>query len=85
MMTPEEERELARFYDEHRGDPSLWEEKPTPAKVGSGGVVFSIRFTSEELRELDAGATAEGLNVLEFIKRAALNRAKSKAAAGHDA
>ena len=71
-----QERDLAKYYDERRGDLSLWSEKPAKAKVRrSGGVVFSLRFSKDELELLQARADAEGIPVSQFIRRSALEAA----------
>ena len=69
-MTNEEK---AEFFDSRRGDLSIWSEKPAKAKVRRpGSIVFSVRFSREELEALRAKAEANDLTISEFIRRAAL-------------
>ena len=70
------ENEQARFYDERRGDVSLWAAKPSKANVRRGGtVVFSLRFDRQELAFLRDKADAEGTTVSDLIRRAAMKEA----------
>ncbi|MFQ5879556.1 MAG: DUF6290 family protein [Dehalococcoidia bacterium] len=70
---PKKEKELAQLFEERRGDMSLWAEKPTRAKVRKGGsVVFSIRFTPDELEMLRRRADVQGITVSELIRQAVL-------------
>ena len=71
---PESEEEPARYFDEHRGDVSLWEEKPAKIRVRRGGasVVFSVRFSKEELAQLQETAGRRGVTISELIRTAAL-------------
>ncbi len=60
----------AEYYDQRKGDLSLWEETPTKARVTKGGsVVFSLRFTREELAALQERAQDDGLTLSSFIRR----------------
>ena len=73
------ERELAEFYEERRGDMSLWADKPSKANVRRGGtVVFSLRFGRQELELLRKRAEAESITVSELIRRAAMREATSE-------
>lgn len=73
-----EERELAKYFDERRGDVSLWADRPAKAQVRKGStVVFSVRFAREDLELVQERAQAEGLTVSEFIRRSALRAAES--------
>ena len=84
-MNPEEEAELARYFDEHKGDMSLWDTtRPIKIRVRRGGPssVFSVRFTSEELHRLQAAANARGITISQLIRDAALREAAPAEAAG---
>jgi hypothetical protein len=72
------EEELARFYEEHSGDVSLWEKKPRQMRVRRGGpsTVFTLRLAPEEMEELFAAAKTEGETLSDFLRKAALERAK---------
>jgi hypothetical protein len=70
------EKEAAKFYEERRGDTSLWAETPSKANIRRGGsVVFSLRFSRQELELLRQRAEVEGATVSELIRRAAMREA----------
>lgn len=70
------EREMADYYERRKGDVSLWEDKPSKAKVRRGTVVFCIRLAKEELELLQQRAQERGTTVSGFIRRAALDKAQ---------
>ncbi len=72
------EKELAQFYEERKDDESLWEKKPAKIRVRRGGpsTVFSLRLAPEELEELSKVAEANGVNLSDFIRSAALKEAR---------
>jgi len=70
------EDELAEFFERRRGDTSLWSEKPVKANVRRGGsVVFSVRFSPEELLLLRDRAQEAGTTISRLIRSAALEAA----------
>lgn len=71
------EAELAKFYEERKGDVSLWERKPAKIRVRRGGpsTVFSLRLAPEELELLFRRAEERGETVSEFIRGAAMKEA----------
>ena len=70
------EDELAEFFERRRGDTSLWSEKPVKANVRRGGsVVFSVRFSPEELLLLRDRAREAGITISGLIRSAALEAA----------
>ncbi len=71
------EADLARYFDERKGDLSQWETKPRRIRVRRGGpsTVFSIRFAPEELKLIQLAATIQGMTVSEFVRRASLGAA----------
>jgi hypothetical protein len=75
------EQELARYYEEHRDDPSLWDWKRArriSARRGRGpSTVFSVRLTPEELTEIHRAANSSGANASDFMREAALERARN--------
>ena len=77
--TPDEmnEGELARFYEERRGDMSLWEKKPRRIRARRGGpsTVFTLRLAPEELELLFEAATRQDETLSDFIRKGALERA----------
>lgn len=67
------DNETAEFFEQRRGDMSLWEKEPSKADVRKGtSVVFSFRLTTDELRGLREAAKQRGVNVSELIRSAAL-------------
>ena len=86
MMTRDDmtERELAEYYDSHRGDVSIWQPEAVPARTprrGGPSIVISVRFNREELRQLKQSAGGEAVTLSEFIRQAALERASTTATA----
>ena len=79
MKKPDEmtEEELARFYEERRGDTSLWEKKPRPMRVRRGGAstVFTLRLAPEEMQALYEAAARQDETLSDFIRKGALERA----------
>ena len=74
------EEELARYYEERKGDLSQWETKPRKIRVRRGGpsTVFSMRFAPEELKVAQDAAGRLGVTVSEFIRRSALEAAQGR-------
>lgn len=69
------EEELARFYDERRGDESLWDNsRRIRVRRGSPSTVFSLRLAPEELEVFYQAAQNEGETMSEFIRKAASDR-----------
>jgi hypothetical protein len=66
--------ELARDFEERRGDISMWAQKPSKIRVRRGGpsTVFSVRFAREELNRLQEAADKRGRTISELIRTAAL-------------
>jgi len=70
------EDQLVEFFESRRGDTSQWSELPARAKVrGGGSVVFSIRFTPQELLVLRTRARQMRRTISELIRSAALQAA----------
>jgi hypothetical protein len=76
--SPEEmnEEELARFFEERRGDLSLWDKsRRIRVRRGSPSSVFTMRLAPEELEQLYRAARIEDETMSEFIRKAAIDRA----------
>jgi len=73
------EEELARFYEERKGDLSLWQKTPRQIRRRRGGAstVFAVRLAPSELEELQAAAKRAGTTVSDFIRSAALRAASA--------
>jgi hypothetical protein len=75
----ETNEEIARRYDavKARGE-ELANLAPVQARVPrNADSIYSLRFTSEEMRTLSAAAKASGIKLSQFIRAAALDRAGS--------
>jgi uncharacterized protein (DUF1778 family) len=71
------EREYAEIRRQHKEFEGL---VPVKAKVSKNlGIVYSVRFTPEDLDAIEEAAKAQGMKLSEFIRKAALG-----AAAGGD-
>lgn len=75
MNKPWSEEELGQLEDPDQWD---WEhvERVMPSK--KTGAVVAVRFSQEEFAEVDAGAKRLGEKLTQFIREAALRRARSK-------
>ena len=72
------EEELARFYEERRGDVSLWDKsRRIRVRRGSPSTVFTLRLAPEELEQLYRAAELQGETMSEFIRKGAVDRAVS--------
>jgi hypothetical protein len=70
------EEELSRFYEERRGDVSLWDKsRRIRVRRGSPSTVFTLRLAPEEIEQLYRAAAAQSETMSEFIRRAAVDRA----------
>jgi hypothetical protein len=67
------EEELVEFFERRRGDMSLWSDTPSRVDTRRGGtVVFSVRFSRDELALLKGWAETQGRTLSELIRRAVL-------------
>jgi hypothetical protein len=79
MLDEMNEEELARLYQEHKGDISLWQKTPRRMRRhrGEGPTTsFAIRLTPEEIEELQSAAVGSQMILSEFIRSSALAAAK---------
>jgi len=81
-MTAEDmtERDLAEYYDNHRGDTTIWQPEAVEARTprrGGPSIVISIRFNRAELRQLKQSAADTAVTLSDFIRQAALERAST--------
>jgi hypothetical protein len=71
--------QLGRYFDEHRKDDSLWKRKGRRVKKPRGEqnrtAVFQLRLSPDELEEISSAA---GGNVSDFVRTAALDRARNR-------
>ena len=69
------EEELAAFFDEHKGDLSIWESTPVSALTppsDASSIVISVRFNRNEIRRIQRAARKRGMTVGRWIKKLAL-------------
>jgi uncharacterized protein (DUF1778 family) len=73
------EEELAEYFYQHREDESIWEKKSYPVKPGRRGesTYFQMRIAGADLDEIARAAFASGGNVSEFVRSAALEKARA--------
>jgi len=73
------EEELARFYEERKGDLALWQKTPRQIRRRRGGAstVFAVRLAPSELQDLQAAAKRAGTTISDFIRSAALRAASA--------
>jgi hypothetical protein len=68
--------QLAEFFERRRGDTSHWSDVPVKAEVRRrGSVVFSVRFSPEELLLLRDRAQEAGTTISALIRSAAVEAA----------
>jgi hypothetical protein len=69
QMSREELHELAEELYRRRDDPDEWEDEPTEVIVDPNfGIVYSVRFTRAEFRQIEELAERKGLTIDELIK-----------------
>jgi hypothetical protein len=79
-MTNRQEEELARFYEEHKDDETIWAKKGRKIRARRGGAstVVQVRLAPEELQEIYNAFLQSGEGSLSaFVRTAALERARS--------
>ncbi len=65
----EEEHELAEELYRLRDDPDEWENEPTEVIVDPNfGIVYSLRFTQAEFRQISQLARRKGMSIDELVK-----------------
>ena len=69
-----------RFDENRLRDETEWEEQGEIRSGIKASIVFSVRFNSGEFREVRLAAEEAGEKTSEFIRRAAMIRARSSAA-----
>jgi hypothetical protein len=72
---PLTEAELARFYEKHKDDLSLWVKQPRRIRYRRGegpSTVFSLRLTGDELTRIAQAAHAREMSVSDFIRKATM-------------
>ena len=74
------DEEVAKYYEQRRGDVSGWRhvERPRKSQRGRSTSVFSVRFTQEELQSLQAAADQRGQYISAFIRDVALEAARPR-------
>lgn len=65
--------------EQHRDDPEEWEDKVERRPGRLASIVFSVRFARREIAEIRAAAARAGERTSEFVRVAALRRARGEA------
>jgi hypothetical protein len=68
-----EEKNWARFYQEHKDDPDVWgepEEDAPPARKGGLSATISVRFSPEEAAAIREVAQELDVPYSEIVRRA---------------
>jgi hypothetical protein len=78
------EAEVAESYQRRKGDMAGWIPLARPVRRrGSGATsTFAVRLTPEEIAEIKAASEASGVTSSEFIRNAALGKARERTAGG---
>jgi hypothetical protein len=67
------EKELAKHFQEHRGDISTWSTQAVQSKVAKEpAVVFSVRFSPQEIKSLRKEADKRGVTISTYVRDAVL-------------
>ncbi len=67
------EKELATHFQEHRGDVSTWSTQAAQVEVAKEpAVVFSVRFSPQEIRNLRRQADKRGVTISTYVRDAVL-------------
>lgn len=67
------EKELAKHFQEHRGDVSTWSTQAAQAKpTKEPAVVFSVRFSPHEIKGLRKAADKRGVTISTYVRDAVL-------------
>ena len=67
--------ELAQYFEDRKGDTSLWEKNPRTIRRRRGqgpSTSFAVRFAPDELELVQKTASAKNTTVSDFIRQAAL-------------
>jgi hypothetical protein len=68
------ESELARYFEDRKDDDTIWQLKGRKIRARRGpSTLFQMRIAPEELEEI---AAAAGGNISEFVRTAALEKAR---------
>jgi len=69
------EEELARFFEERRGDATLWDKaRRIRVRRGSPSTVFTVRLAPEEFEQFYRAAAFYGETMSEFLRKGAAQR-----------
>ena len=72
------ESEIAALHERRKGDMTDWIplERPVRRRGAGATSTFAVRLTPEEIMELKTAAESRGVTMSEFIRTAALERAR---------
>lgn len=73
------EQELAQYLFEHDQDDSVWQSTVYDLESGERAIatIFQMRIPVEEMDEIAKAALFDGGNVAEFVRTAALEKARA--------
>jgi hypothetical protein len=83
-----EEKDWARFYQEHKDDPDVWgepEEDAPPARRGGLTTTITVRFSPEEASAIRGLAQELNISYSEIVRRAVGKFVHSRLAVGEEA
>ncbi len=68
------DEEIIRYYEDLKAQGKLYDNLvPVKARVSKNlGIVFSVRFTPEDLDAIEDAAKARGMTISDFIRKAAM-------------
>jgi hypothetical protein len=83
-----EEKDWAKFYQDHKDDPEVWgepEEDAPPVRKGGLSATITVRFSSEEASAIRGLAQELDLSYSEIVRRAVRNFVHTRLAVGEGA
>ncbi len=71
------EKDLARYFQEHKDDPEEWSDQAVEAEVARPpSIVYSVRFSSDELAELRRAAKTRRVTLSELVRTSAVEHVR---------
>jgi hypothetical protein len=83
-----EEKDWAKFYQDHKDDPEVWgepEEDAPPVRKGGLSATITVRFSSEEASAIRGLAQELDLSYSEIVRRAVRKYVHTRLAVGEGA
>ncbi len=73
------EEDLARYFEEHQDDETIWEPEAVHTSKRPVSTVLSLRIAPEELEELHSAAIRQHRTVSDIVRTGALKEARDGA------